>query len=167
MALLSCGTQANTFWTDACNKSDSNTLGVPYSSSMFHWPCSLRHNWAASLTQSAVDSLTMAASLESALTAQQRSQVARKCPGLDAVVSDCCTLQARKLAALQQRHGALLDGGKSVGISVGASMLVASVAGCVNVLLTNPICEHVLVTCGPCPGLMFYRILSGLKTVRC
>jgi hypothetical protein len=47
--------------------------------------------------------------------------------------------QARKLAALQQRHGPLQDGGKSVGISVGASMLVASVAGCVNVLLTNPI----------------------------
>jgi predicted alpha/beta-hydrolase family hydrolase len=47
--------------------------------------------------------------------------------------------QARKLAALQQRHGPLQDGGKSVGISVVASMLVASVAGCVNVLLTNPI----------------------------
>jgi hypothetical protein len=31
------------------------------------------------------------------------------------------------------------DGGKSVGISVGASMLVASVAGMVNVMLTNPI----------------------------
>lgn len=46
---------------------------------------------------------------------------------------------ARKLAALQQRHGTLADGGKSVGISVGASMLVASIAGCVNVLLTNPI----------------------------
>lgn len=47
---------------------------------------------------------------------------------------------ARKLAALQQRREVhLADGGKSVGISVGASMLVASVAGCVNVMLTNPI----------------------------
>eukprot|EP00775_Hariotina_reticulata_P011406 gene11406-11554_t len=53
---------------------------------------------------------------------------------------------ARKMAAMQQQaRGApgtphqLQDGGKSVGISVGASMLVASVAGCVNVLLTNPI----------------------------
>lgn len=46
---------------------------------------------------------------------------------------------ARKLAALKQRQVQLPDGGKSVGISVGASMLVASLAGCVNVLLTNPI----------------------------
>jgi hypothetical protein len=74
----------------------------------------------------------------------------RKRHGLDSVLSDCCILQARKLAALQQRHGALPDGGKSVGISVGASMLVASVAGCVNVLLTNPICEHMLVTGRAC-----------------
>lgn len=49
--------------------------------------------------------------------------------------------QARKLAALKQQQKHLPDGGKSVGISVGASMLVASVAGCVNVLLTNPICR--------------------------
>lgn len=49
--------------------------------------------------------------------------------------------QARKLAALKQQQRHLPDGGKSVGISVGASMLVASVAGCVNVLLTNPICR--------------------------
>jgi hypothetical protein len=48
-------------------------------------------------------------------------------------------MQARKLAAAKQRYGSLPDGGKSVGISVGASMLVASLAGCVNVLLTNPI----------------------------
>jgi hypothetical protein len=51
------------------------------------------------------------------------------------------------MAAMQQQQARLArdkphqlqDGGKSVGISVGASMLVASVAGCVNVLLTNPI----------------------------
>jgi len=56
------------------------------------------------------------------------------------VVCWCGVNQARKLAALQQRREVhLADGGKSVGISVGASMLVASVAGCVNVMLTNPI----------------------------
>lgn len=57
------------------------------------------------------------------------------------VVCACrvCPPQARKLAALKQRQAHLPDGGKSVGISVGASMLVASVAGCVNVMLTNPI----------------------------
>jgi hypothetical protein len=51
--------------------------------------------------------------------------------------------QAHKAAASRRRAaaGALLaaDGGHSEGISVGASLLVASVAGCVNVLLTNPI----------------------------
>lgn len=48
------------------------------------------------------------------------------------------------MASMQRKQAhakqyALQDGGKSVGISVGASMLVASVAGCVNVMLTNPI----------------------------
>jgi adenine nucleotide transporter 17 len=64
---------------------------------------------------------------------------------------------AHKLAAMQrhqqqQQHAPwsasapsppllqqLPDGGKSVGISVGASMLVASLAGAVNVLVTNPL----------------------------
>eukprot|EP00878_Enallax_costatus_P032141 GHUV01035251.1.p1 GENE.GHUV01035251.1~~GHUV01035251.1.p1 ORF type:complete len:160 (+),score=49.59 GHUV01035251.1:314-793(+) len=51
---------------------------------------------------------------------------------------------ARKVAALRQQgqlqqYKTADDGGKSVGISVGASMMVASVAGLVNVLLTNPI----------------------------
>ena len=55
------------------------------------------------------------------------------------------SLQACKLAALKQQQRHLPDGGKSVGISVGASMLVASVAGCVNVLLTNPICRWSIV----------------------
>jgi hypothetical protein len=52
-----------------------------------------------------------------------------------------------------------------VGISVGASMLVASVAGCVNVLLTNPICEHVLVTSSPCAGVVSHCGLAGLLAV--
>ncbi|WIA37555.1 hypothetical protein OEZ86_014462 [Tetradesmus obliquus] len=52
---------------------------------------------------------------------------------------------AHQMAALRQQAHAKQqqyspsDGGKSVGISVGASMLVASVAGMVNVMLTNPI----------------------------
>jgi hypothetical protein len=50
-----------------------------------------------------------------------------------------CNRKAHKLAAMKQQAAHLPDGGKSVGISVGASMLVASLAGCVNVLLTNPI----------------------------
>jgi hypothetical protein len=54
-------------------------------------------------------------------------------------------LQAHQVAAMRQQAHAQQqqytpsDGGKSVGISVGASMLVASVAGMVNVMLTNPI----------------------------
>jgi hypothetical protein len=53
--------------------------------------------------------------------------------------------QAHKAAANRRRAAAgpqallAADGGHSEGISVGASLLVASVAGCVNVLLTNPI----------------------------
>jgi adenine nucleotide transporter 17 len=49
-------------------------------------------------------------------------------------------LQARK-AAREGAAGAsaLADAGKSEGIGLGASLLVASVAGCINVLLTNPI----------------------------
>ncbi|KAF8065929.1 hypothetical protein HT031_002990 [Scenedesmus sp. PABB004] len=55
---------------------------------------------------------------------------------------------AHKMAALAAARGGPRgpapaapppDGGKSVGIGVGASMLVAGVAGLVNVLLTNPI----------------------------
>jgi hypothetical protein len=68
----------------------------------------------------------------------------RCAPSLCAVL---CWVQARKLAALKQRQAQLPDGGKSVGISVGASMLVASLAGCVNVLLTNPICECSRAVC--------------------
>ena len=51
-----------------------------------------------------------------------------------------CLLQARK-AAREGAAGvaALADAGKSEGIGLGASLLVASVAGCINVLLTNPI----------------------------
>lgn len=53
-------------------------------------------------------------------------------------------MQNQKVAALRQqgqlqKYHTADDGGKSVGISVGASMVVASVAGLVNVLLTNPI----------------------------
>jgi hypothetical protein len=56
-----------------------------------------------------------------------------------------CRMQAHQMSAMQQQAHAKQqqytpsDGGKSVGISVGASMLVASVAGMVNVMLTNPI----------------------------
>eukprot|EP00879_Flechtneria_rotunda_P002893 GHRR01003109.1.p1 GENE.GHRR01003109.1~~GHRR01003109.1.p1 ORF type:complete len:345 (+),score=94.33 GHRR01003109.1:315-1349(+) len=47
-----------------------------------------------------------------------------------------------KLRGARQAHATgqhSVSGGKSIGISVGASMVVASVAGVVNVLLTNPI----------------------------
>ncbi len=58
---------------------------------------------------------------------------------------DWCTMMQAHKVAMQRQQGKLQqyqtadDGGKSVGISVGASMIVASVAGLVNVLLTNPI----------------------------